>query len=322
MARKRLTLFVGRFLVLAACVVMNTTSVSAGTEATTDLLFEVMAKIDSRFRDYRNSSASITEQLKEAQARANDAQARGNAARLSGDQEAFERARAEEEEALVQQILLQLRRVVRAREVLQANRRDLAPVYRRLRASAGTAGAAGEDRAQHQQLLRRFQDLAGDIRELALFFEGLVPAADPQAQSKLGATVVGLRTIQQAIQMGLRSGDMGAGGLAQVFQAVGNTLESMTSALAFLNFREDVLLSQKEMGKIANIIAMGRIVSASFFGAPSLNPVEIDNVANDEYARDVERGRRLEELMGAEGMGSGVPSPRETREALRSIKPF
>jgi hypothetical protein len=312
---------IGASVLGLVCLVAEAPPSIAAVEATSDILFETMAKVESRFRSYRATSADTTEQLKRAEAAEVNARGRAKTARLSGNQRAFEEAQAEATDALVTQILLQERRVVAALEAFEANRRDLTRVLPRLRSKAAGAGSPDGDREQGQRLVTMFRDLGHDVRNLALFFQELAGAnADAHTHMKVASTTASLLAIQQALEIGRRSAEAGPGGFGQAALAVANALETINGTLPLLLLRRDFLLDQKEKLRVANAIAMNRLASASVFGAKSLDPAEITNMARDEINRDMERDRRVDELFEGEGVGPSAPSRGENRHALESLK--
>ncbi len=315
---QRLILIVTLALV---CVAGNASPSFAGVEATTDLLFETMSRVEARFRSYRATSGDISQQLKRAEGAEEEARARAKSARLTGNLRGYEEAKADLTEALVNQILLQERRVVAALEAFEANRRDLARILPRLRSKTPDTGSPDQDRAQQQRFLGMVRDMGYDVKNLALFFQSLAGAnPDAQTQVKIASTTSSLLAIQQALEIGRRSAEAGSGGFSQAALAVANAVETINGTLPLLVLRRDFILDTKQKLQVANAIALHRLAGASVFGANSLNPVEITNAARDEIIRDLERDRRVDELFDGEGVGPSAPSRNEIREGLESLK--
>lgn len=320
MLRTMMRQFVGITASVLACLAVAASPALAGVEATTELLFETLARVEARFRSYRATSGDLANQLKRAEAAEAEARARAKAARLAGDRRTYEEAQAEATDALVSQILVQEERVIRALEAFEHNRRDLARILPRLRSKAGGTGPPERDRAQEQRLLMVFRDMGADVRNLARFFDALEGvSADPHAQVKIASTTASLLAIQHAIERGQRSAEVGPGGFGQAALAVANALETINGTLPLLVLRRDFLLDQKEKVRVANALVLIRLASAEIFHNNSLNPVEITNVVKDEIGRDLERDRRADELLESEAIGPSGPSRREVGRELDSL---
>jgi hypothetical protein len=309
-------------VVFLLCVLAGTAGLArAGYEATAEVLFETLARVESRFRGQREEAGRATALLKQAELAEVEARARAKAARLSGDLRGFEVALAGATNALADQILTQLGRVTAALEVFEANRRDLARILPRLSPTAGQGPTTGQDQAQGQRFLGLMRDVSADMLGLANFFQGLLgDQEDPRAQMKLAGLAQGLLVIQQAIERGRQTAEAGPGGFAHAALAVANALETINGTIPLLALRRDSLLDQKERLRVSNSLVLIRLASQSVFGPASLNPLAIKNAAQDELSRDLERDRRLDEQFTLEGVGPAVPSRREIREALRSVR--
>lgn len=308
-------------LVVLALMTVWVAAASAAVEATADILFETLSRVESRFRSYRAASSTLSTDLKRVEEQATTATERARSARLSGNRRDFEMAHVDLTEALKTQIFLQLKRMDSALEVFQASRHDLARILPRLRAWGGGTGQGEADRAHVERMLTTFRDFGQDLRSLALYFQRVVEAAGPdqQVQMKLAATAASLHAIQQALEAGRRSA-AGSGGYGRAAVAVANALEALDATLPLLLLRRDVLLQQREKLRVANALAMSRLAASGVLGGESLNPLEQINATREELSRDLDRERRIDDLFEAEGLGPSAPPLGQVREAIESLR--
>lgn len=307
---------VGVVLVVLVRLVTDISSAQAGVEQTTEL-FDTLIRVEKRFRDHQKGSGEMSEQLKNAEERETEARSRARTARLSGDRRAYEEAMVDATNAIVDQIIIRERFLNSALEILELNRRDLQRILPRLGSKGGGTGSPDQDRAHEKQILDSFRNLGHDIRNLAEFYQRLLGAnPDSHSQYKLATMVGGLTVLQQHIEAARRLADGGQGGLGHAVVLVANTLETINSAIPIYTLRRDLVLSRKEKVKVANAVAIFRLVSGEIFRSNSLNPAHILSEAKQDIARDGDLDRRLDEHLELEGIGSSTPSRGELRDLL------